>query len=163
MKGGTVVVGIDPGANGGLCKMVGGSVHSTRPMPSTSDIRQVMEFIMCEPRADVVLIEDVHSRSGEGVKSTWTFGFNTGIVTGAAICACDRVEKVSTKDWRAAAGLSPRSDKKERKKDVADWVMSTYPHVPVIVTSRSKVPHSGVCDAIAIAHYWFKENENGNV
>jgi len=149
----TVVVGIDPGTEGALCKMAGGEVVGSMMMPSADSMKAACDFISSEPAADYVFIERVHSWSGQGVKSTWTFAFITGAVFAAASMVCSDVVIVEPKAWRAFFGIQGSKNKREAKEAVVSWATEKFPGAVTMAKPKAKRMPSGVADSIAIASF----------
>lgn len=119
------VLGVDPGLGGALAVVYGvGSVH-TEDMPIFDikgkrklDIQRLNGMLsqlvtVFEPRLAVV--EDVHSMPAQGVASSFTFGYVTGVVH--ALLAAHRipVHLVSPASWKRIMGLSRDKDASRMK------------------------------------------------
>ena len=97
----------------------------------------------------VACIEKVGAMPHQGVTSMYTFGYVTGIVHG--IIASFGIPRyvVTPNEWKKVvlAGLG-------KDKDAAlAYCKRAFPGVCLLATERSKVPHTGIIDALCIAQY----------
>ena len=100
-------MGIDPGASGGIVIIAPKEAKAVK-MPATErDVWQV--FVGCATRhwdkRMHAYIEHVHSMPAQGVKSTFTFGRNYGMLRGFLIAAEIPFEEVSPAKWQRYWGL----------------------------------------------------------
>ena len=154
---------IDPGKSGAICIIENDLILCLKVMPLTIDneidfgeVAKLLEFY--HPKK--VYIEKVGSRPGQGVISMFNFGFGTGGLH--AICACLNlpVVKVSPQTWQKGL-MGHTKGVKHTKEMTIDFCKTLYPDVNLLASSRCKVPHDGMSDALAIAVYGLrKEAEN---
>lgn len=117
-----MIVGIDPGIEGGICVSalspkpnIAWIAAYKRPLPIVHDLN----LTNC-----IVVIEDVHSSHQQGVVSAFTFGFNTGLWHGA-IEIKQPLELITAvpSQWQKALGCRAHGDKgklKEFAKSLVD-------------------------------------------
>jgi crossover junction endodeoxyribonuclease RuvC len=147
------IIGIDPGQKGGLAS-VGGSNEAT-PMPLAGkelDALAIANWIK-EQNPDLVVIEKVHSMPKQGVSSTFKFGKGYGIAIGVVQALGIPLIFVTPQAWKGRVLAGTTKDKAA----AVSYVRSKYPHLSLLATSRSKVPHDGMADAVCIAEYGRKE------
>ena len=143
--------GIDPGARGSICLLVPETkqivFYSTIAKPI--DVMYLLKQAQLECNVVVAMIEDVHAIQGTSAKSNFSFGFNTGLVTGMIQGAGLSLDKVTPKKWQKFIGV--RTKGKLIKKEVADICERLYPQAEI------KGPRGGLMDgrsdALMIAHY----------
>ena len=153
------VVGIDPGQGGGLA-FLSPQVSEARVMPllpkeavkaagSPIDWAEIHRLLLSW-MPDAVTIERVSSMPGQGVASTFKFGSNYGgllaVVQGLAIPCRLVVPRVWKKNVLG-------EDFTHDKAGTIAFVERHYPHLNLLATERSRKPHDGMADAVAIAHY----------
>lgn len=108
-----LIVGIDPGASGGIT-IIKGDIVSAHKMPDTeADVRDLLLSETFAPR--FAFIEAVHSMPKQGVSSSFAFGrsygFLRGIITGIGI----PFEEVTPQKWQKALGCMSKGDKNVTK------------------------------------------------
>ena len=155
------VLGCDPGKYGALVALYPDGSIEYEPTPmvlpltknSIVDAIRVGEFVDQVSHMDIVFaIENVASMPGQGVSSTFKFGYTTGIVTGAVIARATAngvlrsQHKVQPQAWKKHFGLL------KQPKDAAIELMSNYlPNVDF--TGLNKQHLSGIADAYLIARF----------
>ena len=151
-----IIVGIDPGAHGGIAVLdseIG--ITDTYKMPviySSGDINAGELFSILPFGNDThVFIESVHSMPGQGVASSFKFGYSVGMIEAACAIAeggHSFINHVQPLAWQKAGPGKTGGD----KSITIEWVKKTYPEAQII-PKGCRVPHDGICDAIGIAHY----------
>lgn len=156
------LIGIDPGQNGGLACLSPQRVEVV-PMPKLSkleaeyagtpiDWAEVYRLLSLWKvwTADAVTIEKVHAMPKQGVSSTFKFGANYGGLLACFGAMHAEYELVVPRVWKRVVLGEEYSHDKE---GTALFVKDRHPQVNLLATPRSKKPHDGMADAIAIAHY----------
>jgi len=147
-------IGVDPGARGSICMLWPGASIAF------CDTKQLPAYICCgltSIRENVVraCMEKNHAIYGSAAKSTWGFGYNTGILMGIFLVADYTVELITPKIWQAHLGIKEK-DSKLRKKATAEKVTELYKDL-LPKTNGLYGPQGGLLDgrsdALAIAHY----------
>jgi Holliday junction resolvasome RuvABC endonuclease subunit len=159
-------IGIDPGQRGGLARITPGSID-VWPMPrhdaeeaahygTPIDWNKVYRLLShWEPaKKTTVVIEKVHAFTGQGVSSTFKFGANYGGLLGILGAMSADYILVVPRTWKKIVlGANYEHD----KLGTIAFLRHQYPTVNLLATPRSKKPHDGMADALAIAHYGFKK------
>lgn len=163
-----IILGIDPGINGGLAILENGVVIHTLPMPKMEDqngTNIVDSNVLCnlfeEYNFDKVVIEDIHSIYGTSAKSTFNFGRNTGMVESLILAFGYELIKVKPKSWQVHAWRDlPKLKKKDGGNDTkAMSLTALYKYFPsidknlLLRTKKCRSPHDGIVDAILIAKF----------
>lgn len=156
-----IVVGIDPGKTGGIAAVDGsGKVYVVaKPMPVTNDGHVdsvVLAKYLNSWSPSFIFIESVHAMPGQGVTSMFSFGRTVGQID--AVCELYRAERsqcpigyVTPQKWmKFIHSPTVRGDTKERSLQTAKML---FPRMDFLATSRSKVPHMGMVEALLIAEY----------
>ena len=110
-----IVIGIDPGANGGIAWISDGK-PCVEKMPDTlQDLWELLRDIASEGPCKAYL-EQVHSSPQMGVKSAFTFGNGFGHLEMALTAAGIRFERVRPQVWQKAMGCMTKGDKNVSKR-----------------------------------------------
>ena len=147
-------VGIDPGQKGGIAFITPEynkvSVFAMPIAGKDIDVSVIKILFTNWAIGDVVVaIEKVHSMPGQGVSSTFKFGFGTGILHGIVRTLEFPLHLVTPQKWKKIVLEGTTKDKAA----AIDFCSRVYPNVNLLATSRSRVPHDGMADAICIARY----------
>ena len=136
-------MGIDPGKSGGLAILDReGSVvciHSFSTMTQADIAKTIgqLSFLYVIKRCG---LEKVHSMPGQGVKSSFSFGENFGMLKGSLFSSFIPVELVTPTKWQKYLGCLTGGDKRVSKQKAQEL----FP--------KEKVTHA-VADALLIAEY----------
>lgn len=145
-------IGIDPGQKGGIAFIYYDTVKAFAMPMSGKEIDVGMIVHICENNitdTPLAVIEKVHSMPKQGVASSFKFGFNTGILHGVFRTLKIPLHLVTPQAWKKEILFGTAKDK-----DAAiDFCSRVYPDLNLLATERSKVPHSGIADALCIARY----------
>lgn len=122
-------MGIDPGLSGGfgILDPDGNLVDASTMGDSPREIYEYMQEF--GPRIKFAMIENVHSFPGQGVSSTFKFGWNKGLLDMALVTIPH--EGVQPGTWQKPFGLIRQvktetiTDKKNRHKAVAEKLFPT--------------------------------------
>lgn len=108
-----IVFGIDPGLTGGIAVFQDGRLIAVHPVAVIERVvsKKTKRFINPKANAeiftrhkpDIVFIEEVGAMPGQGVTSTWGFGFSTGVLHG--LSAVSDIRTVRPMKWKTAFGL----------------------------------------------------------
>ena len=149
------IIGIDPGANGGIAWISGGKACVEKIPDTLQDLWDLILDIRDggEPQqrlekavlGHVAYIEQVHSSPQMGVKSAFTFGNGFGHLEMALTAAGIPFERVRPQVWQKALGCMTKGDKNVTKKLASEL----FPSI--------KCTHN-VSDALLIAHYGTKQH-----
>lgn len=155
-----IIIGIDPGKNGGIATDVHGAV-SVKVMPEIHGfvdyIKRTMELV----RKDriYVYVEKSQSMPKQGVSSAFNYGRHFGELLGVLYSfdvphvlvppqTWTRIVHVGTKDGRA----------KDRSLEAARRL---FPTVNLMATPRCKREHDGIVDALLILDYGRRSIKHG--
>lgn len=146
---GKYVIGIDPGANGGIAWFEDGAIQAAKIPDTLAELWELIDgirwnAIRAKDARDgdkvIAYIEKVHSSPQMGVTSSFTFGRGLGNLEMAVTAASIGIEWVSPQRWQKAMGCLTRGDKNVSKRRA----MELFPAV--------KVTHS-IADALLIAEW----------
>lgn len=143
------IIGIDPGANGGIAWIADGK-PCVEKMPETlQDLWDLVVSVSLNAGTGgtciKAYIEQVHSSPQMGVKSAFTFGNGFGHLEMALTAAGIPFERVRPQVWQKALGCMTKGDKNVTKKLASEL----FPSI--------KCTHN-VSDALLIAHYGTKQH-----
>jgi len=159
------ILGIDPGLHGGLvCVKSNGDVHFTVPMPIyTAKVGKKKQthinlielndyFEGFKKRIRHCYLEKVGAMPKQNIMSMFNFGKVFGYVEALLVAYDIPYTLVTPQRWMKVmhAGLPQKMDTKDRSKIIA---LREYPNVELKATPKSKVPHSGIVDALLIEEY----------
>lgn len=138
-----MILGIDPGKKGALAWVTStGQLDCVRDMPA--DRKALADLIRLSP-VDMLVIERVSSRPGEGHVGALTTGYGGGVLEGIALGAGIPYRVLDAANWKRFAGVT--SDKNFcRAKARKLW--------PGQAELFSLAKHDGRADAALLAH-WF--------
>jgi hypothetical protein len=136
------IIGIDPGQNGGIARIVDGESVAAWPMPKTERdiydlIREQDRMAECNIR---VYIERVHTMPGQGIASSGKFMQHYGFLRGVLVARVIPFEEVSPLKWQRAMCCLSGGDKNVTK----GKAQQLFPHL--------RVTHA-IADALLIAEY----------
>jgi len=106
----SAVLGIDPGAKGGMVSLhpqireaeespcVVTKFANMTPFDITTAVAETAEMV------DVVVLEEVGARPGEGATRAFSQGRNFGLIEGASMATCRRLILVKPNAWQRAIG-----------------------------------------------------------
>lgn len=133
-----MIIGIDPGKNGGIVALREGTAPETFRMPATvHDLAGIFSELA---DAEAAFIEQVHSSPQMGVKSAFTFGQGFGHLEMGIAAHGIRMERVRPQVWQKALGCLTKGDKNITKARAQEL----FPDLKVI---------HAIADALLIAEY----------
>lgn len=158
-----IYIGIDPGDEGAMCLMWQGRIDilcfkDASPYKIADTIKHATELAPV-----MVAIEDVHSMPGQGISSTFKFGYNVGIVTGLLIAYCVPYVTVRPQEWQKEVWnrqdkVKKSDGKTDTKKTSFNAARRLYPDQSLLRTHRCRTPHDGMADALLICEYARRKN-----
>ena len=145
------IIGIDPGASGGIAWIDPDGRACVEKMPETlQDLWELIESIKTSGSNEARLwkacgsitayLEEVHSMPGQGVASSFKFGRGFGNLEMALTAAGIPFERVRPQKWQAALGCLTKGDKNVSKRKAQEL----FPD--------QKVTHA-TADALLIAEF----------
>jgi len=140
------IIGIDPGASGGIAWITDGK-PCVEKMPDTlQDLWELIENITgALPHKCKAYLEQVHSMPGQGVASSFKFGQGYGALEMALTAAGIPFERVTPQKWQKALGCLTKGEKNVSKRKAQEL----FPTM--------KVTHA-TADALLIAEYGRRNN-----
>ncbi len=157
-----MIIGIDPGADGGIA-LIAPSLTVARVMP---DSPQALAAILAQARPAVAWVERVHAFPGQGVSSCFTFGQAYGTILGVLAALGIPTHLVEPRTWKRAilgnpdpvpANLDAKAAKawarKAGKAAAVAYCLRRWPGLSLKASERCKVQHDGMADALCIAAY----------
>lgn len=164
-----IVIGIDPGAKGGVAVLEtttdGGLIVMTAEAAPVNafELHQFgnrMGFFFGEHRC-LAFLEKVHAMPKQGVSSMFTFGRNVGMWEGFLGCWGIKCETVEPQIWQKLTAPMAELTTKDRSIRFASLAFPKTPLVP----KGGRKPSDGIADALCIAYYGAKimEKKNGSI
>lgn len=162
----SAIIGIDPGLSGGIAILRGNHVADVIPIPATEgdvDVARLVKWIQQKTLYDpyiggmnvIAYIEAVHAMPGQGVSSMFKFGYVTGILHGVIRTLEIPLKLATPQAWKKEILAGTAKDKQA----AIDYCLRMYPDVCFLATEKSRVHHSGMCDALCIAEYGYKNEK----
>ena len=145
-----MIIGIDPGFTGAIAflnrnKLLIQDLPIRLIMKKKQiDERKFAAIIKDAPCIDYAAIEDVHSMPNQGVASTFTFGYNAGILLGVLAAHNIKILKVRPNVWKPALGLD-----RDKKKSLV-LARKVFPDYQ---SYFKLMKHNGRAEAALIAHF----------
>jgi len=137
-----IYIGIDPGKAGGICFLMDDEIKTFKCPATTHDMAE--ELILAKDiRKCTAVVEKVWSFPGQGVRSTFNFGYNYGVWIGILSALKIRYKLVPPGTWMKHYGSMPK-EKKDRKNYLKQLAQQMYPDHKVTLYNA---------DAILLANY----------
>ncbi len=147
-----IVLGIDPGLQGGLALLTDFSVFWVLPMPlqhtphgDIADSKALLT-ILTKNKPDLVVVERQQAYPKDRKKGIFTLGRGYGQIEAAInISLLPAIYPLPT-EWKKETLKGTKMDKQA----CIGWVQSRFPEIDICIKGK---PHDGLADAIAIAYY----------
>ena len=137
-----IYIGIDPGKAGGICFLMDDEIKTFKCPATTHDMAE--ELILAKDiRKCTAIVEKVHSFPGQGVASTFAFGYNYGVWLGILSALKIQYQLCLPRKWMKYYGV-PKMEKKDRKNYLKQLAQQLYPDHKVTLYNA---------DAILLANY----------
>lgn len=150
-----IIAGIDPGKTGALAITYPEGVIFAfdvpriklrgKDVPAWSDWQRSWSSALEFHAPDMIVIEDVAARPGQGVTSMFTFGRTLGFAHALAVASGAAVHIVTPTVWKGKLGLLNSSKGASREKASAFY--------PRSVGLLDRVKDDGRAEAILLAYY----------
>lgn len=159
MRNKILVIGVDPGAKGGMAAVT--YIMDTAYPDTVEKVVRVIPFnendyirMMLDNslRSNIFYIEKVNAMPNQGVTSMFNFGKNFGWIIGAAEATGYGVHYVRPQEWKKYFGLIGT----DKQASIAKC-KELYPDVDLKRTERCKTDSDGMAEAILIATYGVEE------
>lgn len=144
------LLGIDPGSQGGFATISEDrSIIHTVSFSNLTETDINAQAIKHFANVEHCWLEKVHSRPGQGVKSTFTFGKNYGFIRGLLIAHHIPFEDVMPQVWQRKVGFVPPrgASKDDHKKALKGYAQQLFPRCVLTLAT---------CDALLIAEYGWR-------
>jgi hypothetical protein len=150
-----IFTGIDPGAQGALCRIHSNGELEIIPFKPTKEFTENLHQLQLTlPKkenynSDIVYLEKVHSMPAQGVASAFSFGLMTGIITGMLLQEYYTINYITPQEWQKELRLvAPTKNmvKLTRKKYYWEFAQKLFPDYAKEITLD-------VADAVLIAEY----------
>jgi crossover junction endodeoxyribonuclease RuvC len=150
-----IIAGIDPGKTGAMVILFDDDAGLVFPVPlvklpketpAWSEWASTWGNALAFTPPDLIVIELVGARPGQGVTSMFTFGKSYGFAHALAAAVGCRIEFVTPATWKGKMGLAKAADKNASR----ERVRNTLPKLAHAVT-RAK--DDGVAEAALLALY----------
>ena len=137
-----IYIGIDPGKAGGICFLMDDEIKTFKCPATTHDMAE--ELILAKDiRKCTAVVERVHSFPGQGVASTFNFGYNYGVWLGILSALKIQYQLCLPRKWMKYYSV-PKMEKKDRKNYLKQLAQQLYPDHKVTLYNA---------DAILLANY----------
>ena len=143
------VLGIDPGQKGGIAFLSDHHAEAV-PMPTVGkqiDGRAIAEILKTRG-VDLVVIEKVGAMPKQGLVSTFTFGYGTGLIVGVLEALSLPYRMVTPQAWKSLVLAGTARDKEA----AIQFVRRAYPQID-LTPGRIRTPHDGMADAVCLAEW----------
>lgn len=139
-------LGIDPGNNGSLCILDDREIVFIDYKDKA--LRGYIQHIKGLNKDNIVVaVEEVNSMPKQGVKSTFTFGTNYGLIQGMLQALEISYILVKPQIWQRKLLIPAKSDKKK----IASIILNIYPNASIYGARGGLL--DGRSDSLCIAHY----------
>jgi len=157
------VLGVDPGLSGGLALLDDdGRIACLHVMPVKDgqvDPAGLAALLwLYWPGIELAAVENVHAMPGQGVTSMFCFGRGLGTVLGVLGALNVPIVQPSPQRWKKDI-LGDRYDRSTKEGTMA-WAAARYPLAETVLP-RCRKPHSGLCDALALAAWALEHSDKG--
>jgi len=155
-----VILGIDPGLDGGIAILSGSHIELLETIPTEKKTGFIKRQVDAQKLSNILKVyhtgvypdiicylEGVASRPGQGVASVFSFGDTYGAIRGVLGTLNIPVYTVTPSKWKKALSVSSKEDSLKAIKDL-------YPLL------RMRKKDHNLAEAILIALYGQKEREN---
>jgi crossover junction endodeoxyribonuclease RuvC len=142
-------LGIDPGMRGGIAYITDHHAEAV-PMPTVGkqiDGRAIAEILKTRG-VELVVIEKVGAMPGQGLVSTFTFGYGTGLIVGVLEALSLPYRMVTPQAWKGLVLAGTARDKEA----AIQFVRRAYPQID-LTPGRIRTPHDGMADAVCLAEW----------
>lgn len=143
------IAGIDPGKTGALALIVDDELADVTDTPAIDkrvNAAAVSDWFSTHKQMhgiDLVVIENVHSRPGQGVSSSFNFGRALGCVEGVVLALGLPVSFVTPATWKRDMGLTGKDKGASRQLATDTW--------PTWAGSFQRVKDDGRAEAALLA------------
>ncbi len=164
-----VTLGIDPGLKGGFAVLRNGRLVSTMVMPVDGKeidgvvVSNYLLMIDKDYGIDIIVLEHSQAIFGVGATQTFNFGRNIGILEGVIMSLRIPFIKVKPKVWQKVSWQGiPKMNKRGKVDTKGMSLVATKRLFPnddslLLATSRSRIFHEGIVDAVLMAYFYSRK------
>jgi len=145
-----IVVGIDPGAKGGVAVLGPEPSAVIMPMMARDLDGLVLSRLLRSAAPSLVVIEKSQSMPGQGVAGMFRYGMNYGKILGIVEALELSYLLVTPQAWKKQVLAGTAKDKNA----AISHVRRIYPWAD-LTPGKKRNPHDGMADALCIAEYGF--------
>ena len=149
-----MIIGIDPGLNGGIVKIKDGIIVEKCIMPTIGSPKKeydILAIVNILKGANKIILEKAQPRFKDGSKQAFKTGFGFGALQGIIFTLGIPHVLVSPKEWQKQLFAGLPSD--DTKLASLMFCQRMWPNEDWTPTERSKKAHDGLTDAACIAYY----------
>lgn len=154
------ILAIDPGLSGAVVRFsdVSGVVEARRDFKRLADLSRAI--VDLSDGCEAAVVELVSSRTGQGVKSIFSFGRATGVAFGSLYTTplADKIFEVPPQVWKNWWRVM--ADVQTPEVDSRDVVQRVYPQHTALV---ARVKDHNTADAILLAAYAAHAHNSGEL
>ena len=154
-----IIVGIDPGKDGGIVAIDKHKIISAMPMLQSYGYIEHIQYLIATHGKDNLqfVIERVSAMPGQGVVSMFTFGYGFGYLIAVLETLGVRLSFVQPQQWKKHFSLSGKKvSRADSKSETITAVRRLYPNAEKVKY------HSGIYDAVLIGRYYIDKNNGGD-
>jgi crossover junction endodeoxyribonuclease RuvC len=151
----TAILGIDPGLDGAVALLLAdrAEAHVTPTLSAGSGKRRydtagMIALLEAHPVA-LAVIEAVNAMPKQGVTSTFRFGEGYGLWQGLLAGLRIAYLTVTPQAWKKVILAGTARDKAA----AIQFAQRRFPSVSLLVSPRSRKPHTGLADAVCLAEF----------
>ena len=146
-----IIAGVDPGKTGGIAVIDTSTPNRVKAAPMPIAGKEIDGEMLARYLSDVnlVILEKVAARPGQGVSSMFKFGMVYGIVQGVCLGRKIPFELVTPQRWKKIV----LADTKKDKDAAVAYCRRRFPQVSLKATERSRKDHDGMADALCLMEY----------
>ncbi|MGM0858641.1 MAG: Holliday junction endonuclease [Pseudomonadota bacterium] len=154
-----MIIGIDPGKQGGIAYISPAGEIAARPMPiigkdvDGGEIASQLKALL----PDIVIIEKSQAMPGQGVTSMFNYGVGFGRLLGVIEALGIPYRLVTPQAWKKVVLAGTAKDKSA----AVSFVRHAFPAVN-LTPGQKRLPHDGMADALCIAEYGRQLMTGGN-
>ena len=155
-EGAPVILGIDPGLDGAVAVIgpAGVQAHLVPTLAASRggkrrfDVAAMLALMEAHP-VELAVIEAVGPMPRQGVAGVFRFGEGYGLWLGLLAALRVPHRAVRPQAWKKVVLAGTARDKAA----AIEFARRRFPRVSLLATPRSRVPHDGLADALALAEY----------
>lgn len=169
-----IIIGIDPGATGGVACLSG---HNTElrswtpqwfPMPTVDKVLdparladQLRTVVEDRPMKCTAVVERGQAMPKQGVSSSFAFGRSCGIVEGVVAALGVPIVFVRPRVWQKVMHAGVEGVDRGPKEKSAIAARRLFPGLDLRPSARATKQHEGVVDALLIAEWYRRQMKGG--